>query len=70
MGDVDSASHNFSQTKETFIQWGQYLSTDGADESGVEDWGQGWKGPAMTGGSGALFLQPDQELEHAVNIRS
>lgn len=63
MGDVDSTPLNLS-----FIQWVQYFPPDGADEAGVEDLGQKRKWPIMTGGSGALFLQLEQKLEHAGNI--
>ena len=68
MGGVDSAPHDFSQDKMTFIQWGQYLPTNWADEAGVEELGPEREGRAMTGGSVVVFLQPVQELGHGVNI--
>lgn len=68
MGSIDSAPHYFSQAEMTFIQWGQCLPTNWADEAGVEEVDPEREGLAMTGGSVVVFLQPVQELGHAVNI--
>lgn len=70
MGDVHSAPQNFSQTKKSFIQRGQFPSPQNeADEAVMKDLGQERKGPAMTERLMVLFLQPEQELEHTVIIR-